>query len=581
MDMDKYIGTWLDDRYEIVAEIGAGGMAVVYKAMCHWLNRYVAVKVLRDELAGNEEFRRRFRTEAQAVAMLSHPNIVSVYDVSKGGAVEYIVMELIEGITLKQYMAHKGRLNWGETIHFSAQIAKALGHAHSKGIIHRDIKPHNVMLLSDGTAKVADFGIARLESETAEPETVGSVHYISPEQARGGNVDGRSDLYSLGIVMYEMLTGRVPYDGDTDVSVAMQHLSATPVLPSLLAPDVPPELERITLKAMAAQPEERYQSAEELLADLEACRQQLTQPEETPAEPLEVPAEEQIPVPVKHRNVRPIAPAGEQSRQAYDRRRARGNLVSLLSGFFLMLAFVLAVFVFLWNYWLKELFSDPERMNVPNFVGSYVEDITDNEAFTSEFNFTSVTYASDPEAPEGLIIRQSPEAGKSMMLVDEGIDVELVVSAGIKMEKIPDVRNADARTAQIELEALGFQVEITEDYSTDITEGYVVSISPNVGESLATGSVVHMTVSLGPETEMVEMPSLIGLSQSAAERRLESAGLVFGSATPVDSNYAEGTVVWQSEDAYSQVEAHTRVFLQVSLGPQEEEEKTDETKGDG
>ena len=231
--MDQYIGTLLDNRYEILEVIGTGGMAVVYKARCNRLNRLVAIKVLKQELSQDEEFRRRFHAESQAVAMLSHPNIVSVYDVSHSNNLDYIVMELIEGITLKQYLEQKGRLNWRESLHFSTQIAKALEHAHSRGIIHRDIKPHNIMILKDGSVKVADFGIARISSaqNTLTREALGSVHYISPEQAKGGKVDYRSDLYSLGVVMYEMLTGRPPFDGDTPVSVAIQHINAKPVMP--------------------------------------------------------------------------------------------------------------------------------------------------------------------------------------------------------------------------------------------------------------------------------------------------------------------------------------------------------------
>lgn len=272
--MDNYIGRMLDNRYEILEMIGSGGMAVVYKARCHRLNRLVAIKILKDELSQDEEFRRRFHAESQAVAMLSHPNIVSVYDVSRSGDVDYIVMELIDGITLKQYMEQKGVLNWREALHFATQIAKALEHAHSRGIIHRDIKPHNIMLLKDGSVKVADFGIARISSaqNTLTREALGSVHYISPEQAKGSRVDERSDLYSLGVVLYEMLTGRPPFDGDSPVSVAIQHINAKPVLPSELNPDIPLGLEQITIHAMTAQIENRYESATKLLEDLEEFR---------------------------------------------------------------------------------------------------------------------------------------------------------------------------------------------------------------------------------------------------------------------------------------------------------------------
>ena len=272
--MDKYIGKMLDNRYEILEVIGTGGMAVVYKALDHRLNRLVAVKILKDEFSRNQEFRRRFHAESQAVAMLSHPNIVSVYDVSRSGDVDYIVMELIEGITLKQYLEKKGCLNWRETLHFAMQIAKALEHAHSRGIVHRDIKPHNIMILKDGSIKVADFGIARIASaqSTLTREALGSVHYISPEQAKGAWVDDRSDLYSLGVVMYEMLTGRLPFEGDSAVSVAIQHLSSVPLAPSDIREDVPKALELICMKAMCANINKRYSTATEMLEDLESFR---------------------------------------------------------------------------------------------------------------------------------------------------------------------------------------------------------------------------------------------------------------------------------------------------------------------
>ena len=268
---DKYIGKMLDNRYEILERIGVGGMAVVYKALCHRLNRYVAVKILKDDYAVDEDFRRRFHTEAQAVAMLSHPNIVTVYDVSRTQDINYIVMELIEGVTLKQYMQKRVQLSWKEALHFSMQISKALIHAHSRGIIHRDIKPHNIMILRDGSVKVADFGIARLSStkNTLTQQTLGSVHYISPEQAKGSSIDARTDIYSLGVVMYEMLTGRLPFEGENAVSVAIQHISSIPLMPREINPDIPVGMEVITMKAMNPDLEKRYQFAEQLYEDLE------------------------------------------------------------------------------------------------------------------------------------------------------------------------------------------------------------------------------------------------------------------------------------------------------------------------
>ena len=273
MDQDKFIGTMLDNRYELLEVIGVGGTAVVYKAKCHRLNRYVAVKILKDEYASDEEFRRQFHDEAQAVAMLSHPNIVNVYDVSRSGNIEYIVMELIDGITLKDYLSRRGQLSPKEVTVFATQIARALEHAHSHNIIHRDIKPQNIMLLRDGTVKVADFGIAHFATKEAtysKGEAIGSVHYVSPEQARGSHVDNRTDLYSLGVVMYEMITARLPFEGDTPVSIALQHINSIALPPSVFAEDVPPQLEEITMKAMNPSLSKRYASASQILADLEA-----------------------------------------------------------------------------------------------------------------------------------------------------------------------------------------------------------------------------------------------------------------------------------------------------------------------
>ena len=271
--MDQMIGRMLDNRYELLELIGSGGMAMVYKAKCHRLNRLVAVKVLKSDFASDADFRRRFYDESQAIAMLSHPNIVSVYDVSRSSP-EYIVMELIDGITLKQYMERRGRLNWRESLHFITQIMKGLSHAHSRGIVHRDIKPQNIMVLRDGSVKVTDFGIACLSNSanTMTQEALGSVHYISPEQAKGNRPDARSDIYSAGVVLYEMLTGRLPFEGDSAVSVAIQHLSSVPLSPREIDPDVPEALEKICMKAMASDIDRRYPTADAMLADLEEFR---------------------------------------------------------------------------------------------------------------------------------------------------------------------------------------------------------------------------------------------------------------------------------------------------------------------
>lgn len=567
-NMDKYLGTLLDDRYEIIEIIGEGGMATVYKAMCHRLNRYVAVKILRDDMAKDEEFRRRFQIEAQAVAMLSHPNIVSVYDVSHSDDVEYIVMELIEGITLKQYMKKKGILGWKEALHFSMQIARALEHAHSKGVIHRDIKPQNIMILKDGTIKVADFGISALENmqEQRTEKTIGSVHYIAPEQAKGGVPDARSDVYSLGVVMYEMLTARLPYDGDTTEEIARKHIAGGPVSPLEYNPDAPGELVRITLKAMNSDINARYQSATELIADLEAFRKAQT----AAAAAAEVSAGAAAAAEPEYDispDVTPVGTTGELSKEKYKLRRVRSKRVSFMSGVFGVLAFLIVVFVFLWNYWLADIFSVAERVEIPDFTGEYYENIINNSTFQKNFNFT-VQYSIDPSVDDGVIISQDPEAGRSLMVVPDGISVTLTVSTGIVMTQVPDVTNWQYQEATLELQNAGFIVEQVLESSDSVTEDYVIGTSPAAGESLSSGSTVYMTVSSGPTVGEVTVPNLVGLTEAKAKERIESSNLVYVDTTYIYSDYDVGTVIKQSEEAYSIVDARSKIYLWVSLGPE-------------
>ena len=572
-NMDKYLGTTLDDRYEIQEIIGSGGMAVVYKATDNRLHRSVAVKILRDELAADEEFRRRFQTEAQAVAMLSHPNIVSVYDVSHSESVEYIVMELIEGVTLMQYMQKKGALGWKEALHFSVQISKALEHAHSKGIVHRDIKPQNIMIIRDGSIKVADFGIAALEStqEQRSSQTVGSVHYIAPEQARGEQPDTRSDIYSLGVVMYEMLTGRMPYDGETAEQIALKHIAGIAVPPQEINPDIPDELARITLRAMNADINARYQSASELLADLEEFRKQQAAANRTSSDGEE--GFEVVP------DVEPIGRTGEMSEAKYARRRKRSRKVSIMSGAVGALVFMVAVFVFLWNYWLRDIFSTAERIELPNFVGRSYESVVNDSSYTQLYAFT-VTYSIDPTVPEGEIISQDPEAGRSLMIVPEKIAVTLTVSTGVREAVVPDVLNSSLQEAVVELQNSGFKYETNYVTSDVVTEGYVISTDPAPGSSLAEGSTVFLTISSGPTIHTVTMPNLVGHTESEAISILQSNNLTYADTTYIESEQEEGTVIRQSIDAYEDVSEHTRIYLWVSSGPAETPEPTPPETGE-
>lgn len=553
---DKYIGKMLDDRYEILEVIGEGGMAIVYRALDHRLNRDVAVKIMRDEMAADEEFRRRFCTESHAVAMLSHPNIVAVYDVSHNDNVEYIVMELVDGITLKQYIERKGVVAWKEVVHFTKQICKALAHAHERGIIHRDIKPQNIMLLRDGTIKVGDFGIAALENEVYENngEAIGSIHYIAPEQARGECPDARSDIYSLGVMMYEMLTGGLPFTGNTLGEIAVQHMNAKPVPPHEKNPEIPLELERITLKAMSAELSERYQSANELLSDLEAFIHT----------PVTIDGES---ADYENPDVKPVRSSTELSRERYRLRRHRSGVVSFMSGTFGLLVLAVALFAFLWNFWLKDVFSPAERIALPNFEGSNYESIINNTELSSMYKF-NVIYISDDSVEPGIVISQSPAAGRSMMVTPSGIEVDLTVNAGVSLTSVPDVLNTDYRDAMRNLRAAGFNVEIENAASDSYTKDYVIATSPVAGEQLSSGSTVYITVSAGPEIQYVSMPNLVGSTEDSAISRIESSNLSYGGSDRVVSDYEAGTVIDQSISSSESVAEHTKVYLTVSSGPQ-------------
>ena len=553
---DKYIGKMLDDRYEILEVIGEGGMAIVYRALDHRLNRDVAVKIMRDEMAADEEFRRRFCTESHAVAMLSHPNIVAVYDVSHNDNVEYIVMELVDGITLKQYMERKGVVAWKEVVHFTKQISKALAHAHERGIIHRDIKPQNIMLLRDGTIKVGDFGIAALENEVYENngEAIGSIHYIAPEQARGECPDARSDIYSLGVMMYEMLTGGLPFTGNTLGEIAVQHMNAKPVPPHEKNPEIPLELERITLKAMSAELSERYQSANELLSDLEAFIHT----------PVTIDGES---ADYENPDVKPVRSSTELSRERYRLRRRRSGVVSFMSGTFGLLVLAVALFAFLWNFWLKDVFSPAERIALPNYEGSNYESIINNTELSSMYKF-NVIYISDDSVEPGIVISQSPAAGRSMMVTPSGIEVDLTVNAGVSLTSVPDVLNTDYRDAMRNLRAAGFNVEIENAASDSYTKDYVIATSPVAGEQLSSGSTVYITVSAGPEIQYVSMPNLVGSTEDSAISRIESSNLSYGGSDRVVSDYEAGTVIDQSISSSESVAEHTKVYLTVSSGPQ-------------
>ena len=567
--MDQMIGRMLDNRYELLELIGSGGMAMVYEAKCHRLNRLVAVKVLKSDFASDADFRRRFYDESQAIAMLSHPNIVSVYDVSRSSP-EYIVMELIDGITLKQYMERRGRLNWRESLHFITQIMKGLSHAHSRGIVHRDIKPQNIMVLRDGSVKVADFGIACLanSANTLTQEALGSVHYMSPEQARGDRTDARSDIYSAGVVLYEMLTGRLPFEGDSAVSVAIQHLSSVPLSPREINPDVPEALELICMKAMASELEKRYASAEEMLADLEEFRKN---PEvdldftiedlhrETVDEPTQY-------IPAVHAVSNRAQPVPEEEDDDDPPRKKDLRRVFAIAASAVV---AVAIIVLLWRAIFSDLFDGeqkPTEYVVPYLVGMTIDEANENENVKGIFVIEQIGQRASSKYAEGQIIEQSPEKGK---IVKGNRTISVFVSSGAKTEKMPNLINREYRDAALQLTNLDLDLIISdpvEEYSS-ITKGYVIRTIPEYGETLNIGDTVTLVVSKGEEPKPVTVLSFIGIDIEIVRQQATQSGLVVGEVTTRASNQPYGTVIEQSISDGTSVDTGTTINFVISEGP--------------
>ena len=572
--MDQYIGRMLDDRYEILELIGSGGMANVYKARCHRLNRLVAIKILKSDLADNADFRRRFRDESRAVAQLSHANIVSVYDVSTSGETEYIVMELIDGITLKQYMERRGRMDWRESLHFISQIMRGLSHAHSRGIIHRDIKPQNIMVLRDGSVKVADFGIACLAnaSQTLTQEALGSVHYISPEQARGDRIDARSDIYSAGVVLYEMLTGRLPFEGDSAVSVAIQHLSSVPLAPRDIDPSIPEPLELICMKAMNSDPDKRYPTADAMLEDLEKFRKDPTvdmdyirkelaevQPDSEPTMPLPT---AQVTTAMKKRADQQHRSEPEEEFRFRDKKS-----IAIMAGIF---AAALVLVFLLFKLILGDFgpAGNNKSYEVPNVRGMTVEEAQLTDGVKDIFEIAvKGTQRSDTYEP-GQIIQQSPEAGRSRK---SNFVIEVYVAAEEVRVDIPDVTGKEYRQARIELQELNLDLQF--DFLSQNSDSYakdmVISTIPAAGEPLKQGQKVTLYVSTGPKT--VTVPTFIGQDIAMAIKNAQDMGLTVGQPLFDPFSAVEtGRVTEQSIKADQVVDGGTQIVFTVSASGEED-----------
>ena len=570
--MDKYIGKRLDGRYEIHELLGVGGMAYVYKAYDNIEKRWVAIKILKEELAGNSDFLRRFRNESKAIAVLSHPNIVKVYDVSFGDRIQYIVMEYIDGITLKQYIEQQGEIKWREALYFTVQILRALQHAHEKGIIHRDIKPQNIMLLEDGTIKVTDFGIARFsqaETQTMTDKAIGSVHYIAPEQARGGYINDKADIYSVGVMLYEMLTGQLPFVADNAVSVAIMQMQAEPTPPSRINPSIPKGLEEITMHAMEKNPAQRFPSAADMLEDVERFRRNpeivFHYGEQVDRAYAGTSADiygnvQQNAAPQKYND-------NYEYEEEYVRSKNGARASNIIKGIVAAVIVVALVVggIFGWRY-LQNLTTSTNKTSdeivLPKFVGMiYASDIEGNSEY-ADLTF-EITYGNVPSKQPGEVLRQTPAAG---MTVKKGKTVSLTVNGEAEQVVVEDVKGYKQQDAYDALKALNLSPKIQAVADDDTAVGYVVKTDPAAGSTVSTGTAVTIYVSSGPSTESAVIPNIVGYQYSDAKEQLEAAGFVVTAEYDDESDKDENTVLSVSPNEGEKAKKGSVVTVTVSSG---------------
>lgn len=577
--MDNLIGKRLDGRYSIESLVGVGGMANVYRGTDLKTGNQIAVKVLKDEFLDNEELVRRFKNESKAISILSHPNIVKVYDVSVTDKLQYIVMEYVDGITLKEYLKQRGgALTWKETVHFATQILSALQHAHSKGIIHRDVKPQNIMLLADGSIKMMDFGIARFsraQSQTVSDKAIGSVHYISPEQAKGERTDARTDIYSVGVMLYEMLSGRLPFDGDGAVSIAIMQISEKPKPLAEIAPQTPAGLRQITEKAMEKDPDKRYQSAQEMLAAIEEFKRnpsiqfayEYRSAEDNPERNINRVVSNTKPSPkstsIHTGDARRVGTSNPGRSKSAQKKKKASKGFSLLPIFFGMaVAFVIGAAILIYLIFTNSsnlLFSNRADVQVISFVG-----MTKDEFLATDYN--NLLRAEFPEEyssePAGTIIRQTPKAGRT---VKEKQRIVLTVSLGTQYVTIPETKNMVAEDAEQTLKDMGLRVTKTPMSDNSVANGAVVYTQPAAGETVEGDSTVILYVSRSEVSKESQVPSLTG--KTIEEARNEVKGLNLSIRTIEQaSEQPAGTVLSQSPDAGSTVRKSSVITLVVSTG---------------
>lgn len=570
--MDKYIGKRLDGRYEIHELIGVGGMANVYRCTDTLDDREVAIKILKDEYLNNEEFIRRFKNESKAIAMLSHPNIVKVYDVSFGDMIQYIVMEYIDGITLKEYIDQQGIIEWKDAIHLTTQVLKALQHAHECGIVHRDIKPQNIMLLQDGTIKVTDFGIARFSDKatrTMTEQAIGSVHYIAPEQARGDVTDGKTDIYSVGVMLYEMLTGKLPFDGDSAVTVALMQLQSTPKRPREINPGIPIGLEQITLKAMQKQPSDRYASAAEMLSDIERFRLNPSivfdygssfvdnQPTKFVSSLKIAKNDTRV---YKEKEQASKADGGSDDDDDDDYVKQHKPAYYAIKGVLIAALAVCAIFFVL--ALAKGCNSIQQKdVEVPQFVGKMLVDVKENNPENFKFDIKSKY---DESKEIGIILDQEPAAGS--MKVKTGSTIELTVNGTDTEVSVPFVTNYSEKESINALKDKNLMPQVIYVENTKTPKGYVIDTFPKAGAKVTIGSDVFVYVANGARAEQVTIPSVEGKKLSDVKAELTELKLTVETVYDDESKEPKDTVLYSSPLPYGKVDAGTVVTLTVSSG---------------